>query len=415
MNILKISAAKFYAILDDPQSLVPVAMRDVVNSIGMTTASSVTGKEEGQDRFIDEFGTQAIWLWGIPLYKKLFDLTAFKAFGLDSKFDVRNLKNDNKDIFKKIKMKSQSDLSHQDIAANITKISQKQKLFKSLAISKFVISTAMTVGSYYGLTKYKQKFTENNVRKNLLKESEKVKNPTFKAKMPTYIENFAFNPVDNMKIVDVAITGNRLSSSRNKQEFTGYLLKESTFLFFMYFASDKIRAFLEKKIKKQFNKSIELNAKVLESDGFKKAFQNGSIQKDLNMFFKQKENVQIYDFLHDHSDNWVVKASKQADIIQTYKGSDKIDPRSYIDISKVKDSANQIKKLYEEFRNGSQTIDEFFNQTRKLKRKSILHNTLACILAMGVILPGTMLLQRYLSKDTEFGVKQQIRAELGIV
>ena len=44
----------------------------------MTAGSFVTGKEEGQDRFIDETGTEAIWLFGIPGFKWLFDKTVFK-------------------------------------------------------------------------------------------------------------------------------------------------------------------------------------------------------------------------------------------------------------------------------------------------------------------------------------------------
>ena len=32
---------------------------------------------EGKDRFIDEFGTQAIWLWGIPAYKKAIDFSIY--------------------------------------------------------------------------------------------------------------------------------------------------------------------------------------------------------------------------------------------------------------------------------------------------------------------------------------------------
>lgn len=414
MNIPKISPAKFYSKLDDPQSLVPIAMRDIVNSIGMTTASSITGKEEGQDRFIDEFGTQAIWLWGIPIYKKVIDLTAFKAFNLDSKFDVRNLKNENKDIFEKIQQRANADSANKKVAEHIQKIAKQQKLFKGLSLFKFAASTALTVGSYYALTKYKQRYTEKNVKKSLMKEKEKENNLSFKGKMPAFIENIAFNPVDNMKIVDLAITGNRLSSSRNQQEFIGYFLKESTFLFFMYVASDRIRAYLEKKIKSKFNKSIELNAKVLEDDKFKSAFKNHEIAGDLKTFSALKSKGEIYDFLYDNPENWVVKASKKADIIPLYSKTDKIDPRGYIDIDRVKETAKQIENLYTEFKGGNQTCDEFFNQARKLKRKSIAQNTIACILAMGVLLPGVMLLQRFLSKDTEFGVKKQMRAELGI-
>ena len=93
-----ISASNIYSTLGNSNSLVPLAMKDVINSVGLTAASYITGNEaEGRDRFIDEFGTQAIWLFGIPAYKKVLDLTLFKAMGYDPKVDVRVLKD--KEIF----------------------------------------------------------------------------------------------------------------------------------------------------------------------------------------------------------------------------------------------------------------------------------------------------------------------------
>ena len=93
-----INPAKIYSVLGNPNSLIPLAVKDISATTGMTAGSFVTGKEEGVDRFIDETGTQAIWLLGIPGFKWLFDNTVFKAIGLDSKFDPRNLKD--KDILK---------------------------------------------------------------------------------------------------------------------------------------------------------------------------------------------------------------------------------------------------------------------------------------------------------------------------
>ena len=94
------NVGKIYSILGNPNSLVPLAVKDFSATGGMTAGSFVTGKEEGQDRFIDEMGTEIIWLFGIPFFKWLYDKTVFKMLGLDSKFDVRNL--ENKKIFEKI-------------------------------------------------------------------------------------------------------------------------------------------------------------------------------------------------------------------------------------------------------------------------------------------------------------------------
>ncbi len=49
-------------------------------------------KAEGKDRFIDEFGTQAIWLWGFLHIKKILDFAMYKPAKIDPMVDVEFLK-----------------------------------------------------------------------------------------------------------------------------------------------------------------------------------------------------------------------------------------------------------------------------------------------------------------------------------
>ena len=90
---MSINIAKIYSILGSENSIVPLAVKDSFSSLGMTSGSFITGQEEGYDRFIDEVGTEIVWLGGVPIYKWLFDKTVFNIYGLDSKYDARNLKN----------------------------------------------------------------------------------------------------------------------------------------------------------------------------------------------------------------------------------------------------------------------------------------------------------------------------------
>ena len=91
--ISPILQAKIYSTMGNPSSLVPLAVKDITNSIGLTAGSFVTGKEEGTDRFIDEFGAEALWLFGIPMYKGIINLSCFLTKGLDYNFDARNFRN----------------------------------------------------------------------------------------------------------------------------------------------------------------------------------------------------------------------------------------------------------------------------------------------------------------------------------
>lgn len=429
-----LNAANVFSTLGNPNSLVPLAVKDLSATAGMTTGSFVTGKEEGADRFIDEMGTEVIWLFGIPAFKWLYDKTVYKAANLDSNFDARNLKN--KDVFEKIKEYAPDD----KVKKEIEKIGSKSKLFKNITTGKFFVATGLTVASYLGLTKAKQKYTAKKIRENLIAEYEAKKqeeakkkqensvnqtNPSFKG-AGSLIESLAFSPVKNMYVLDGFITATRLGESRTPQEFIGYFIKEAMTLCFMYYAGGKIQEALEKRAVNKFNKSIGLDARVLEDPAFKKAFEDGSIEKGLKEFEKiqaakdngklKKDAVSLYEFIHKNPENSVVKAAKKSDIIKMYKKTDKIDTRKFIDLKEFEGVYENMSGLYKQFKEAMQkgeTSEKFFAGVKRLKRDSILMNIGSCILALGIITPGLMLLKRFTSKgDEEFETKKQIREQL---
>ncbi len=430
-----IKAAKIFSTLGNPNSLVPLAVKDLSGITGMTAGSYVTGKEEGKDRFIDEMGTSLIWLLGIPTLKWLYDSTIFKAFGLDAKFDPRNFKD--KNVLEKIKQYAPDE----KVKNSIEKAVKKERLFKNTALGRFVFSTALTILGYITLTKFKQKYTEEQIKKNLINEhnqknvkeeqdkkdvvqsieksnltKEETTNPTFKG-IGSAIEYFAFSPVKNMLILEGAITTTRLKDSRSPQEFIGYAIKEAAAWTFLYFAGEKIQNAVEKHAKDKYNKSIGLDARVLEGGQLKQAFDNGTIEKSLEEFSAAKtSNADLYEFLHKNPDNMVVKTAKQSDIIKLYKNTNKIDTREYIDLEDVKGVENKIKELYCQYKEAlkkGETSEKFFAGVKKLKRKSVMANIGSCALALGVITPGIMLAKRFLfHDDTEFQTKKDIREQL---
>ena len=228
-----------YSKLGSNASLLPLFVKDISNSTGLTIGSYITGKDvEGKDRFIDEFGTQAIWLGGIPFFKKLTDLTLYKLLGVDPKFDVRNLKN--KEILEKAIEKAPTE----EIKQSIIKASKNPKYTKNLALAKFGFSTFAAIFTYAGLTKFRQNYRLQEAKEKL-KEKSKAKIKNFhnfytqkvpKAFSPVHknkkdisfngsIQDFMFNPVQNLMILDGSITAERLASSQSKQEFINYSIK----------------------------------------------------------------------------------------------------------------------------------------------------------------------------------------------
>lgn len=432
-----INAAKIYSVLGNPNSLIPLGVKDASSCLGMTAASYATGKEEGVDRFIDEFGTEALWLGGIPFYKWIFDKTVFKAFGLDSNIDPRNLKD--MKLYEKIKEFA----PNEEIKKSLEKAGKNKRLFKNIAATRFVASTLMAIGSYIGLTRLKQHYTDQKIRKNLIKEYENKKektgsNPSFKG-FGKVVEEFAFSPVKNMYILDGAITTERLADSRSSQELAGYAIKEGSCLLFLYCVGKKIQKYMENAAKKNHNKSITLDSRVLEDEKLKKSFETADIEKSIREFkAASATDAGLYEFLQKNPENKIIQFAKQSDVLTTYKtkskigvkeslkrllhgqslydDTNKIDSRAFNDLEELKKVNSKIEELYGQYKDAiknKESSDKFFEKVRKLKRGSIRMNIGACILALGVITPAIMLIKRLTDKSgSEFQTKKEIKEEL---
>ena len=423
--IPNITASTIYSTLGNNSSLIPLAIKDIANSSGLTAASYLAGdKLEGKDRFIDEFGTQAIWLGGLPTFKYLLGKGLCKPKNFDYKIDARILKDKN------ILKAAQEFAPTEAIKNSIAHAAENAKAYKGITLAKFIGATVLTALSYFGLTKFRHQYTENQIkkdyiaRKNIDKEFKEVSfssafdevhNKKNNSQVSfTGLQSFMFDPVRNLMLVDVAITGERFSHARNKQDFTGYVIKEGSFWFFIYFAGQKIAKAIENFTNKKYNKSIELDARVIESTEFKQAFANGSVKSHLEAFkAADKSNVDIYKFaVKPDTKNLVVDMAKKSDIITLLKKSDKVDTRKYIDLDALRGVNSKIEKLLSQFETSGQSVDDFFKSLRKLKRGSVLINIGSCIAALGIIAPSIMLALRKFGNNSEYQVKKDVEARL---
>lgn len=440
--IPSINASNVYSILGNNNSLAPMAIKDIANSIGLTAGSYITGDTlEGKDRFYDEFGTQAIWLFGIPAYKKIIDFTLYKALNIDPKFDVRNFSKKRAKLLDKTI--NYADSSIKESLKNATK---NPKFSKSLAMTKFVVSTALTILTYTGLTKYRHNQTKKAAQKEILAEmqlenqnnkdkflyTKPTSKEAFKGlqgnqKQPTFtggITDFMYNPVKNLMILDGSITGERLAESRNKQELIGYAIKEGSFWAFMYFASKPIQKFLENRVEKNKNKpvSIDLDARVIESKELEKAFKDGTLKRSSEKVLKLETYENMLDFIHNNPDDFVVKMAKKSDILPTLKHAtqaDNVDYRQFIDYDEFQGVASKLQKLSKKFEDFKATdvkdksLEAFLKNVKKVKRGSILLNIGACIGALGILAPALMIATRKFDKKNQgFQVKEDLKKEM---
>ena len=471
------NTSTIFSILGNNDSLVPMAIKDTANSLGLTAGAYITGKEtESQDRFIDEFGTQAIWLLGIPTYKKILDIALFKPFGLDAGVDVRVLKDPKvfelaKDYAKKHDEKFKNDKNVKKIAKSLEDITTKQKTFKSLTFGKFIASTLLTIISYGALTDFRQKYREDKIKKefyerqakeaankkfqnNLIftsKSFDKVhspnekkdKKPSFTGSFHSFISDLMFSPVKNTMLVDGAISTERLRKSQNSQEFLTYLWKEGCFWFFIYFAGQQFKNLLEKRSLNKHNIPINLDARIVESKELKQALLNGTIMDNLHELpvGLSDKNAEIYKFVNDRQDNLIVKMAKRANIIKTIKVKDSdgkvieyaIDNRKYIDTQDIiglrdklklfKDKSEEfvakeaqaLKKSVEQLTESEKTtaLNKYLKKVINGNRWATIKNIGACIGFLGVLMPGAIVAWRKLDKSNNgYRVREDIEKQL---
>ena len=429
--IPKITASTVYSKLGDNSSLVPLAIKDIANSCGLTAASYMSGDNaEGKDRFIDEFGTQAIWLWGIPVYKKHLDIALFKQAKIDPEVDARILKN--KDILQAAKEMAPTE----SIKNSLKAVAENQSKFKALTIAKFAASTILTAGTYLGLTKFRHNYTESKIKKDYFEKMKKqqmngynTENIPFSSAFSHVhkqnknsknvaftggVQDFIFDPVKNLMLVDGAITGERLTHAKNPQDFLGYVIKEGFFWAFMYFAGPTLSKALEK-FADQKGKSIDLDSRVIFGKDLEKAFNgkdSGIMPKQIQEFKKAaKSDIELYKFaVKPENKNLIIKMAKDSGIITLADGSELVDTRKYIDLKELRGICDKAEKLFTQYKKSEQPLDEFLKSVRSLKKASILKNIGACIGALGIIAPAIMLGLRKLNPD--YQVRKDIEKKL---
>lgn len=428
--------------LGSPNSKIPLAVKDLCNSAGCTYFSyDAGGAIEGKDRLIDEVGTGALWLFGIPTYKKLIDKTLFKKAGLDPAVDVRVLKDGA--YLKKAIENAPTDT----IKKSLTDAGKNLGKTKALNIAKFSIAMGLTMLSYFGLTKFKQEMTKRNIEKEFLaKQMNKTvlcdnyelfeksnvfsdmdtnknkKSPSFgSAAIVRAAEEIMLNPVKNMMLLDMGISAERLSGARTKGEFAEYAIKEGSFLFFVYGADKMIKKGIDFAAEKLFKTPIGLDAKFISSDYAKDVLKNPKLKAQIKEFTQKfasnTDTNALYDFIFKNQTHPVVEAAKQSGIISTIKtktGDVLIDTRKYIDPKDIQKLTKNLNKFIDFKEPSKQTVIKYLDKVKGIKLASTAINIGLCCLSLGYIVPKAMYKYRakHQNGKNEFHVKTEYEKEL---
>ena len=432
---------KVVSTLGNKESLIPIMIKDGVDSASLTCKSfKEGGAVEGMDRFIDEFGTQAIWIGGIPFYKKLIDLTAYKAAKINPAVDPRIISNSEYAKWATDNAKGiMSNSKTQGVKEAITDcLKDGGKKAKGLFKGKVIAATALTLGTFFLLTKTKQNKTKHAVIRDI-KEQQKTQSnsysilqtgdsavfaeftkgtnnnsPSFKGIIQKAIDGVMFNPVHNMKIIDAGITTERLACSRNKTEFCEHAIKEGGFLFFIYGFGNLIENGINKFSSKVLKKPIDLGIDVLMDDKFAKALSNGSILADIaKMPAKDKSLTEKLNFIVQNPDNIVVQAAKKSKLVSIVKdkaGNQFVDTSKFIDTKAIETLAENLKDIDGKFKSSGESVKKFLGKSKGLKVGSVMANIGISCLFLGYLIPKAIYAYREMKTgSTKFHVAEDIK------
>jgi len=462
VNAISLTTKIFTELNKTTSSLVPVAIKDSADIVGRTTmAKKEGGEHEARERFIEETSTSLVWLGGIPLSRWLFDKAIINPLGFDSKTNLelfdkkKNTYQNIQDNFEKIKDVKLKDQKLNNLAGKLSDSATKEikilgksfNKYKSLQVIKAVVTTLIPmvllshtlVKMNFDLTdKIKKKELEDKYKKQPIpsqnkeiQQSNNKKDVNFSSLKSFMVETFSpvalatsatNNPLANMGALDFTISGGRIAIARNTNEKIEYGIKEGGIIFFIYMGGKLIQDGLEWCAKKIFKVNVNLSPALLE-DSKKGGFQekvkemiSDPSKKAEWMNFDNKKEKEILDTIKDHLKdekgfadkefvNPVLKAAQKTGLIkllETADGKFVLDPRKYIDTSKISDLNKNVAAFTENAgKNTSKTLKEFFAQAKNLKRASLILNLLICNIAVGYAVPKL----QYMIREKRTGTK----------
>jgi len=230
------SVVNIISAIGNNSSIYPLLVRDcgieIPSKVWMTYNQNLKDSKQMannavRERLIDEYGTSAIWLGGIPLVGWACD-KGIKALGYNP--------NINPDLFKenatqglKKNIEKFKELAPKEVA-EMQKVLNNRKTYEKLLAGKFILSTTIPVilmgfvlpKMNFALTekiRQKQLSAENNrINNKVNNDSSKDLNSTvaFKGNAISALANMS--TVNKMAVTDGGLTVGRVATARNKYE-----------------------------------------------------------------------------------------------------------------------------------------------------------------------------------------------------
>ena len=369
--------------------------------------SAIMAKHATRERIIDEYGSSAIWLGGVPAVEFVCNRIIDKK-GINSKVNYKLL-DDNKNAMSDIDRLQQSadinikkfeNLKSQDVidAVNdLKKAKANKNVLKNMTVSKYTAAIAIPVAlmgfvlpkSNFALTNYlfkkdaqkglipekylkdkdfyiEQKITEgkkldivstqgNKIDYNGLKTNDKrftTLNSLRESKVgnkPSFTGFASFmtglSQQQKMAMTDGGLGLGRVGTSRRKNEAIENGVRVGGMMYLNFVAPKQIDKLLDKGINKVFGINPELDPKIMANKRFLALVRSDKLELP-------ESQEQILDFIDNNPRSVFAKIAEQKGEVKFLKSGVR-DPRCYVNTEKVFKLAEQMRT----FKDNARTVN----------------------------------------------------------
>lgn len=376
-------------------SVVPLLIRDcgIENpiKIGLTYKQNAKtdkkiAREALRERTIEEYGTSAVWLGGIPLMNKLCDF-AIKKIGYNPQINPKLFK-ESKNQGIKYNIEKFNAVAP-DAIDELKKVLKNKKTYEALLAGKFIASTAIPI-YLMGFLLPKVNF---GLTKKLREEEKANKEISFKGNIISTIANLT--TPNQMAITDIGLSIGRIKSGRNKNEKLETAFKMTGMMLLNYIAPSWIEKGLNFISKKIFKVNSNLDLKLLTNKEFIKAI----IEKKLEL---PQEDIITY---IDKNPNSLFTKLTQEFCNVKFLNNNTRDPRNYIDENKIKELKKEIETFIQEaIKSGN--VQKYAKRATAIKSINIILNIVSSSILLAYCLPkATFALRKKITgKENEPGL-----------
>lgn len=364
--------------------------------------SEFIAKQATRERIIDEYGTSAVWLGGIPLLNKvcdkLIDLT-----GLSSKVDTALIKGSGFQSLEKNIDTFKGRVS-EEIINNLSSVADNKKLFQGLQIGKFVATTTIPIilmgfilpKLNFSYTKKKLCTNKQEYKPFTPSNFDEFKSSLNKNKQVSFkgLEKLAnMSDLEKMMILDGGLTVGRVRTGRNKQEKGELAFKMAGMCFLNYIAPKWLEKGFNKITKNIFGINTNLDVKLLDSQKFISAIKSNSLELPQNL-----DEKSILDFIDQNPNSIFVEEAKKLKLVSFLDGNIR-DPRKFVNTGEIASLKESISEFAEDaIKSGS--VEKFAKKALKAKSFNTILNIGTSSLLLAYVLPKVQFLLRKLITGT---------------